>query len=82
VYSTAAFAGMTRVDKDAKWVYQTWSWLGKKTDKDGFNAYMKVLQRVQLLLLLVLLVFVLMVFAPLSRAGSRRFPRANCSCLT
>eukprot|EP01061_Rhynchopus_euleeides_P033960 TRINITY_DN5757_c0_g3_i1.p1 TRINITY_DN5757_c0_g3~~TRINITY_DN5757_c0_g3_i1.p1 ORF type:complete len:789 (+),score=233.10 TRINITY_DN5757_c0_g3_i1:42-2408(+) len=32
-HSTAAFAGMTRTDPDAKWLFQTWSWLYGATEE-------------------------------------------------
>jgi hypothetical protein len=37
-HSAAAYAGMSRTDPQAKWVYQTWSWLG---GAQGRPAYMK-----------------------------------------
>lgn len=39
-HSKAAYAGMTRTDPKAIWIYQTWSWLGKPNQPGG-QGYMK-----------------------------------------
>jgi alpha-N-acetylglucosaminidase len=38
-HSKAAYEGMSRTDPDARWVYQTWSWLGGRLGESYYRGW-------------------------------------------
>ena len=50
-HSKAAYAGMTRTDPDAKWVYQTWSWLGGTLGEAYYRGWITAVPKGSIILL-------------------------------
>jgi hypothetical protein len=51
LHSKAAYAGMTRTDPKAVWIYQTWSWLGGTLGEAYYRGWITAVPKGSLILL-------------------------------